>query len=159
MKIRAFKFVPPALVAALGLASASGCNTMKTVHVPKLHWPWAAKPVPAPPNANQVAWEGIDGAAAVEFPQWWARNTLIIDMTGASGAGSVRMHAKASMGWPKRIALRLRPGSVARIEVQADQRVVTPIVGSGAQSIEIALAPSVYSARTETIALSWFATP
>ncbi len=126
--------------------------------MPKLHWPWAKKPAPVEPQANQVAWEAVEGGAVVEFPQTWARNTLVINMTSASGSGSVRMHAKASVGWPMRVALRVRPGSIASVEVQADQRVVMPVVAGSGTTVDLLLAPSVYSAKTETITLTWSAT-
>ena len=159
VKIRSLKNGVWLSLALVSLCELAGCHTLKSVHVPKVHWPWAAKPAPVEPAANQIAWEGIDGATAREFPQSWARNTLMIDLTGASDGGGVRMHAKASMGWPKAMALRLRPGSVSSVEIQADQRVVIPVVGSGSATVTIPIAPSVYSAHTETITLLWSTTP
>lgn len=156
MKTRTLRLVQMTLLAILGLSLVAGCKSMPR---PKLHWPWASKPAAAEPLANQIAWEAVEGATVVEFPQRWARNTLVIDMTGVAASGSTRMRAKASMGWPVRMALRVRPGSVASIEIVADERVVLPVAAGSGPSTDLLLAPSVYSARTAMITLTWAAAP
>ena len=91
----------------------------------------------------------------MEFPQSWARNTLVINMTSAAGAGSVRMTPKASMGWPVRMALRVKPGSIGSVEIQGEQRVVIPVLASSAASIDLPIEADAYLARTPAITLSW----
>jgi hypothetical protein len=143
-----------AVLAVLTVGLASGCKSMPKLKY-KPHWPWAAKPAPTEPQANQIAWEAVEGGTVVEFPQSWVRNTLVINLTSATGSGSVRMHAKASMGWPVRIALRVRPGSIASVEIQGEQRVVIPVLADGGASVDLPLEPGVYLPKTPTITLSW----
>jgi hypothetical protein len=154
VKNRTTRFWGLACLAVLAIGFAAGCKSMPKLKY-KPHWPWSAKSAAVEPLANQIAWEAVEGSTAVEFPQHWLRNTLVIDMTSASGGGSVRMHAKASMGWPVRMALRVKPGSIASVEIQAEQRVVIPIIVSGAATADLAIAPGVYNAKTPTVTLSW----
>lgn len=154
MKIRTFRMIATLVLVSLSVGVSAGCKSMPTFPH-RLHWPWAAKSVPVPPPANQIAWEAVEGGTAVEFPQSWARNTLIIDMTSAIGTGRVRMHPKASMGWPVRIALRVKPGAVAEVEVDAAQRLVMPVLPGGGASVDLPIDPGVYLSHTETITLAW----
>jgi hypothetical protein len=154
VKTRSTRLFGLACLAVLTVGLGAGCKSMPKLKY-KPHWPWSAKAAPVAPLANQIAWEAVDGAPAVEFPQTWLRNTLVIDMTAASGSGSVRMHAKASMGWPLRMVLRVKPGSLASIEIQAEQRLVIPVVASAAATTDLPIAPSAYNAKTATITLSW----
>lgn len=158
MKTRTLRIAALSVLLVLSVGVTSGCKSLPKLKF-KPHWPWSSKPAPAEPQANQVAWEAPEGAAAgtpaVEFPQTWSRNTLVIDMSGASGSGSVRMHAKASMGWPVRMALRVRPGSIASVEIQAEQRVVIPVLPDAGASVDLPIDPGVYLPKTPTITLSW----
>lgn len=102
----------------------------------------------------------VDAAAeiapVVAFPQYFKRNTLIIDLTSASGAGAVQMRAKTPAGWPMRIAFRVKPGSFEAIEVRADQRVLLPLVASAARPTQdLALPPGSYHVQTPTMQLRW----
>ena len=154
MKTRSKRFAVASIFGVLVLAAGAGCKSMPKLKY-KPHWPWAAKAAPVEPQANQIAWEAVEGSSATEFPQSWARITLIINMTGATGAGSVRMHAKASMGWPVRMTLRVKPGSIASVEIQGEQRVLIPVLTSNASSVDLPLGRGVYSPGTPTITLAW----
>ena len=154
VKIRTLRFVATTLAVILTVGAAAGCKSMPKLKY-KPHWPWGAKPAAVEPEANQIAWEAVEGGTLMQFPQSWARNTLVINMTSATGAGSVRMTAKASMGWPVRMALRVKPGSIASIEIQGAQRVIIPVLASSAASIDLPIEADAYLARTPTITLSW----
>ena len=144
------------LLSRLLLATALCILPAACKSMPKPHWPWTAKPAAMEPLANQVAFEVPAGAMAIELPQHWRRNTLVIDLSGVSGSGSVAMRSKASAGWPVRLALRIRPGTVGSVEVTADQRMVLPVsAAAGAVTVDVALSPSLYTAKTPLITLSW----
>ena len=61
------------------------CSSIRMPHV----WPFYKKPKPAPEAVLELNLVNADGSAA-SFPQYWKRNTLVIDLSGAGGAGSVR---------------------------------------------------------------------
>jgi hypothetical protein len=133
------------------LLTLSACGV-----APRNWWPFGSKAAPAAPIADEIVFEsGIDGLTAPVLPQVWKRNALVVDLRGVAGAGSVQMRAKAEEGWPVRIALRVQPGAIERIEVRADKRVVLAIGAEGGEPRDIELAPGVYSARTPVIELRW----
>ncbi len=156
------------------VTTLSGCKTLHVpdVSMPKLRWPFSAKPVPPLVPVDEVIFESpgapADASAApttdapvavapvVAFPQYFKRNTLIIDLTSASGAGSVQMRAKTPAGWPMRIAFRVKPGSFEAIEVRADQRVLLPLVASATRPTQdLALPPGSYHVQTPSMQLRW----
>src|SRR3974390_2282186 len=61
-------------VLALG---AMGCSHLK--------WPWHHQPTPPPAPVHVLDVSGT-GASAV-LAQYWKRNTLVVDITAASGSG------------------------------------------------------------------------
>jgi hypothetical protein len=117
--------------------------------VPQLRWPFAAKPTPVPEPVDEIVFESPDAGAPVNaFPQYFRRNTLIIDLTAASGAGSVMMRPKTAAGWPVRVAFRVRPGSFEALEISAAQRVLLPVVASAKRpTLDLELPPSFVRAR------------
>jgi hypothetical protein len=96
-----------------------------------------------------------DGASQLDFPQYWKRNTLVLDLQGVSGTGGIVLRPRAGTTWPVRLALRVRPGSIGQLEVRADQRVVLPITPEGTKAADLELAPGVYTATTSEIRVSW----
>src|SRR3954470_8985501 len=69
------------------------------------HMPWSKKPAPPPQPVQELTITGADGAPATAFPQYWKRNTLVVDLQSASGNGSVTLKPGPAK-WPVRIALR-----------------------------------------------------
>jgi hypothetical protein len=117
------------------------------------YMPWSKKP-PAPPQpVHELAITGADGAPATAFPQYWKRNTLVIDLQSASGTGSVTL--KPATKWPVRIALRVRPGTVGLIEVQGDQRMILPVTREGDKPVDLELVPGVYTTKSPQMILRW----
>jgi hypothetical protein len=129
----------------------SGCSHLSAPH---LSWPWhrQAPLPPAPVNELTIT---SDGSTAATFPQYWQRNTLLVDLQGASGTGSVVLKPVEGTTWPVRLALRVTPGQIGIVEVRADQRQVLPITAQGPKPVDLELSPGVYTLRTAQITVSW----
>jgi len=118
----------------------------------QLHWPWHKQPPPAP---QAVHYLDVGGSGAAAAPaQYWKRNTLVVDLTAASGTGSLTLRPPAE-GWPVRVALRVTPGAIGELDVRGAERVVLPVVPGAAKSVDLEIAPGVYTAKTTEIAVAW----
>ena len=133
-----------ALATAMALVLVTGCT--------HLHWPWHHPPPPPPAPVHEL---DMSGAGEAGFPQYWKRNTLLVDLRGASGSGSAVMKPIAGTTWPVRLAFRVTPGGIGTLEVRGEQRVLLPINASGVKPIELELPPGVYTAKTPEITVSW----
>lgn len=144
------------LVAAGLLSLLAGCSGL-----PRLGalWPFGAKPVAAPQAVDEIVFESADGAAAPAFPQYWKRNTLVVDLSSAAASGSVTMKPRAAEGWPVRLAFRVVPGAIGEIEVRAAQRVLLPVNPAAGAPLDLELAPAVYERGTPQIVLRWGQSP
>ncbi len=139
---------PVALAVALSL---SGCSHL---HFPSMHWPWHHKPAPPPPEVHELV-ETSESGAAQSFPQYWERNTLVVDLQGASGSGSVVLTPREGTTWPVRIAFKVMPGSIGELEIRAAQRTVLPITPAGTKPVYLELSPGIYVPKTPKITASW----
>ena len=133
-----------ALALSLLAASAAGCSHLK--------WPWHHEP-PPPPTPVHVLDVSGSGASAVRA-QYWSRNTLVLDMTAASGSGSITLRPPSD-GWPVRLALRVSPGSLGELDVRGAERVVLPIVSSSGKPVDLELPPGVYPPKTAEVTVAW----
>jgi len=145
-----------AVIAAALVAALSGCSSLS---MPKLAWPFGAKVAPAPQPVDEIVFEVADGAAATTYPQYWKRNTLVVDLRAAPSSGRLTMRPRAAEGWPVRLAFRVTPGAIGQLEVQAAQRVVLPVNAGAAAPVDLELAPSVYQRDTPAIVVSWGQSP
>lgn len=136
-----------ALLAAACLA-LSACSTMSKL------WPFHKKAKPGPAAVHELNLVNADGSEA-SYPQYWVRNTLVLDLSGVGGAGSVAARLPEETTWPVRVAVRVRPGSVEQLEVLGEERNVLPVSRDGTKPIDITLAPSVYTPKTAAIYISW----
>jgi hypothetical protein len=134
------------------LVALSGCSTMSKM------WPFHRKARPAPPAVHEFDLVNADGSAA-PYPQYWERNTLVIDLSGVSGAGAVTARLPEETTWPVRVAMRVRPGSIQQLEILGEERNVLPVSNQGTKNIDLELAPSVYTPKTAAIYISWGAMP
>lgn len=125
--------------------------------MPKI-WPFYKKPPPAAEVVNEVDLVNADGSAAA-YPQYWQRNTLVIDLSGVGGTGAVTARLREESTWPVRVAVRVRPGSVQQVEIQGEERNVLPVSPEGSDPIDLQLAPSVYTPGTAAIYISWGPAP
>lgn len=138
-----------ALIVACCLA-ITACHSMR---MPNL-WPFHKKAKPAPEAVNEFALVNADGTPA-NFPQYWKRNALVIDLSGVGGAGSVTARLPEGTPWPVRVAVRVRPGSVGQVEIQGEERDVITVTSAGTSTVDLELAPSVYTPKTAAIYISW----
>jgi hypothetical protein len=112
------------------------------------------KPKPAPEAVNELNLVNADGTPA-NFPQYWKRNTLLIDLSGIGAAGNIAARLPEGTTWPVRVAVRVRPGSVGQIEILGEERNVLPVAAEGTAPIDLEFAPSVYTPKTAAIYISW----
>jgi hypothetical protein len=118
------------------------------------HWPWKRRAAAPPPAVNEVR-IAADGALTAPISQYWDRNTLLIDLSGLAGAGAATMTPISGRGgWPVRLEFRVRPGSMAQLEVVGAQRVVLEIPTAGAPVL-LKLPAGAYGADTPQISLRW----
>jgi hypothetical protein len=130
--------------AAALLLLAAGCS--------HLHWPWHKAPPPPPPPVHEL---DVSGAGAVSYPQFWKRNTLLVDLTSAGGSGGITVKPVEGGTWPVRLAFRVTPGAFAVLTVRGDERVSLPISATGASPIDLELPPGIYGAKTAQLQVSW----
>ena len=134
-----------AVAAAVCLLALTACSYM----------PWHKKP-PAPPQpVNELVVSGADGAPAQGFPQYWKRNTLVVDLQSASGTGSITLKPGDAGKFPVRVAFRVMPGSIGLLEVQAEQRMLLPVTPTGTKPVDLELVPGVYTPKSAQIAVKW----
>ncbi len=137
-----------ALVVACYLA-LSACS----LSAPKI-WPFYKKPKPGPEAVNELTLVNADGSPAT-YAQYWVRNTLVIDLSGIGGQGSVAARLPEESTWPVRVALRVQPGSVGQLDIQAEERNILPVTTEGTKPVDIELATSLYTPKTAAIYISW----
>jgi hypothetical protein len=130
--------------AATLLLLAAGCS--------HLRWPWHKAPPPPPPPVHEL---DVSGAGSANYPQSWKRNTLLLDLTAASGSGRIAVKPVEGSSWPVRLAVRVTPGAFAVLSVQGDERVSLPISATGAAPIDLELPPGIYGAKTAQLEVSW----
>lgn len=137
-----------ARAAVLGaLLTLGACSQL---HRTSWHWPWHRAPPPAPAPV-QV----LDVSGSATPVQYWTRNTLLIDLSAASGAGQIVLAPAAGTPWPVRLAFRVTPGAFGALEVRGAAREVLPIDSSGAKPVDLELPPGIYTAATPQITVSW----
>jgi hypothetical protein len=143
MRIRAAAGTAPRVGLWLLALACAGCG----------HWPFH-RHAPAPPAPVHEL--DIQGSASPDsYPQYWQRNTLLIDLSAVSGAGSITLKPAAGSSWPVRLALRVTPGSIGVLEVHGAQRVTLPIATTPAKPIDLELAPGIYPASTQAVTVHW----
>jgi hypothetical protein len=127
------------------LVSVAACG-----HLSAPRWPWHHSPA-APTPVHEL---DITGAGADTFPQYWKRNTLLVDLSAARGSGSITLRP-GTAGWPVRVAFRVTPGAIGVLEALGAQRQTLPITATGSTPIDLELAPGVYTAASEQMTVSW----
>ena len=135
------------LTAAL-LVALLGCASLQS------KWPFADKPVEAPQPVRELAVQVPADAAMPVVLQYWERNTLVIDLQGVPGKGSLSLSPEAGHAWPARLAFRMAPARFQQLDVRGDQRVLLA-VAAGADATTAELPAGVYAATTTRLDLSW----
>ena len=154
MRLRPARYAAVCAAALVLALLMGGCGSYVLT---KPNWPWHHSPPPPPAPVHELE---ISGAAPDTFPQYWQRNTLLVDLSAASGTGSITLKPVAGSTWPVRLAFRITPGAIGVLEVQADQRTSLPVSGSG-KPVDLELDPGVYTPTTPQMTVSWgpLATP
>ncbi len=137
------------VLVGIALTIGGGCS-----HLPRPHWPWHRTPAASPEAVHELLETRPDGSSG-EFPQYWKRNTLVLDMRSAGSQGSVMLQPREHTLWPVRIAFRVLPGEFGELDIRAQQRVVLPITASGTKPVDLELAPGVYLMKTPRITVAW----
>lgn len=156
MKARLARPMLAATACCLVLTACSSLH-MPSMHMPNI-WPFHKKSKAGPEAVNELTLVNADGSGAT-YPQYWVRNTLVIDLTGVSGQGGFAARLPEESTWPVRVAVRVQPGSVGQIEVQAEERNILPVTPQGAKPVDIELSPSLYTPKTAAIYIAWAPAP
>jgi len=134
------------LAAAVSLAGVTACG----------HLPWHRKAPTGPEAVNELQESAADGTPTQVFPQYWKRNTLVIDLqSAATSGGTLTLKPRDGEKWPVRLAFRVMPNTLGLIEVQADQRLLMPVTKEGTKPIDLELVPGVYTGKTQQITIKW----
>jgi hypothetical protein len=129
----------------------TACSSYKV----KMGWPPIYKtPAPVSEAVNELNLLNADGTPA-NFPQYWKRNTLLIDLSAIGAAGNFAARLPEGTTWPVRVGVRVRPGSVGQIEILGEERNVLPVAAEGTVPLDLEFAPSVYTPKTAAIYISW----
>ena len=146
-----FRLVPGLALAAAFCVALTACSSYSV----QMGWPpILKKPTPAPEAVNELNLVNADGTPA-NFPQYWKRNTLVIDLSAIGAAGNFAARLPEGTTWPVRVGVRVRPGSVGQIEILGEERNVLPVAAEGTAPIDLEFAPSVYTPKTAAIYISW----
>jgi hypothetical protein len=138
-----------------GTASSAGCLLVVGLSLAGCaHLPWGHKAPPAPEVSTALTVATPDGTA-LSWPQFWQRNDVVLDMSGAVGTGSAVVMPRSGLAWPVRVALRVRRGTIGEVEVRGAQRWVVPIAATGGGTVDVELPPGVYVAATKQITVNW----
>src|SRR2546421_3810595 len=127
---------------------AAGCG-----HLPAVHWPWLERRAPAAAPVHELDISAAAGAPD-SWRQYWRRNTLVVDLTAASGSGSITLKSASGAAWPVRLALRVTPGAIGVLEVRADQRLILPSTPAG-KPADLELTPRLYTSGTKQMSGTW----
>lgn len=136
------------VVLAVCCLALGACGTMSKL------WPFGKKAKAGPEAVQALELVNADGTPA-SYPQYWARNSLVIDLSAIGGSGSVAAKLPAETAWPVRVAVRVRPGSVQQIEILGEERNVLAVSPDGTKLIDLEFAPTVYTPQTAAIYISW----
>jgi hypothetical protein len=143
--IRAVQATARGVFIAAAVAAIAGCG----------HIPWSEPPAPQVEPAHELQELAEDGTPTQAFPQFWKRNTLVVDLQDAAPAGKFILKPREGSAWPVRIAFRARPGTLGVIEVHANQRMLIPVTTSGSATVDLELAPGVYTSKSEQMTVQW----
>ena len=137
------------LAALVWLLAAGGCS-----HLPHFspHWPWRHPPAAPPAPVHEL---DVSGTGSGSLAQYWKRNTLVVDLSGAPASGQVVLKPVAGTAWPVRLAFRVVPGRFGVLEVRGAERVTLPITAAGHAPLDLELAPDIYRPDTRDIAVTW----
>lgn len=138
--------------AAALLGMLAGCS-----HLPKPHlaWPWGHQAAPAPQEVHELTITPAAAGGPTSFPQYWKRNTLLVDLQSGGGMGGILLKPVEGTTWPVRIAFRVMPGQFGALEVRGNARLRLPITPQGSKPIDLELSPDIYTQKTAQLTVTW----
>jgi hypothetical protein len=136
------------------VAVAAGVLMAGCGHFSGMRSPWTHKSPPPPVAVDELSVTTQSGAAAA-YPQYWKRNTLLVDLHDASAEGGLVLKPRAGGQWPVRLAFRVTPGSIGVLEIRGEQRMIMPVAPEGGQPLDLELLPGVYRATTAQLTVHW----
>jgi hypothetical protein len=142
-------------ILTLVLLSLVGCGLMPTAW----NFPWTKKPEAPSNRVDELVVTLGDGTNVASYPQFFQRNTLVLDLREITGSGSVVVQPRTGTTWPMRMAIRVRPGQVATVEVSGDERMVFPVTNEGMRTVDLELSPGMYSPTTHQLVVRWSPEP
>ena len=137
-----------------GRAGFGGLLAAATLLAGCAYWPWRHQPAPPPAPVTELT-EMAETGAAADYPQYWKRNTLLVDLRGISSEGGLVLQPRSGTQWPVRVAFRVTPGSVGVLEVRGEERVILPVAGGNGAPIDLELPPDVYKSTTPHLTVHW----
>ena len=139
-----------AAIALLGVLA--GCS-----HLPRPHvaWPWGHQAAPAPQEVHELTITPVAAGGSTAFPQYWTRNTLLVDLHSGGGMGGIVLKPVQGTAWPVRIAFRVMPGQFGALEVRGDARLRLPITAQGTKPLDLELSPDMYTGKTAQLTVTW----
>jgi hypothetical protein len=118
------------------------------------HLPWRHGPPPPPAAVNELT-ESAETGTSADYPQYWKRNTLLVDLRSAPAQGGLVLQPRSGTQWPVRVAFRVTPGSIGVLEVRGASRIVLPVATGGGPPIDLELPPGLYSSKTPNLMVHW----
>lgn len=137
-----------ALVAAAALGTA-GCSSMRSL------WPWGGQQQAASEPVHELVVTVPADLAVPVVLQTWERNTLVIDLQGASTSGQLRLSRKEGNDWPARIGFRMSSTRFQQLEVRGEQRIVLTVAGQDGAPVTAELPPGLFGPDTAALVVSW----
>jgi hypothetical protein len=119
------------------------------------HFPWTKRPEAPSGKADELVVTLGDSPNVATYPQFWQRNTLVLDLREITGSGSAVVQPRTGTKWPMRMAIRVRPGQVGSVEVSGEQRMVFSVTNEGMRTVDLELAPGVYTTSTHQLLVRW----
>jgi len=127
-------------------------------HLPHPHWPWHHHARTGPTAVDELVVTPTAGTS-LQVAQYWQRETLLIDLSAASGEGGITLQPRPDGAWPVRIALRVQPGRVGQLDVRAAQRMVLPVTPAGTHPVDLELPAGIYKVTTPQLTVAWGPAP
>lgn len=124
-------------------------------HRAHLSWPWHAKAPPPPQPVQALVISSEDGVPVHAFQQYYRRNTLLVDLSGAASTGTIVLRRRAGASWPVRLAFRVHPAQISLLEIEAAERLLLPTSPEAGDTVELDVAPGVYASGTAAIRVHW----
>jgi hypothetical protein len=141
------------LLLLAGALTLAGCATVKS------HWPFGKAQAAVPQPVRELDVVVPQDQSMPVVLQFWERNTLVVDLQGASSVGQVTLVRREGQVWPVRIAFRMSPTRFEVLDVRGAQRVVLPVSSSGPGVVTVELPLGAYNESTASLTVLWGAKP